>query len=148
MKTIYTAVMARLKDQVPELKWIDLDTGQLDVKSDRPAVLFPCALIGIGVRPKRNITDTIQECDAIVTIRLAFDPKTNRSNGEATEEVRAKSLALYDTIADVYAALQGYGTDNFDSLCRTEQGKENSLNGYFQYKIVLKAGYEDNTADK
>jgi len=148
MKTIYNAVMARLKDQVPELKWIDLDTGQLDVKTDRPSIMFPCALIGIGIKPKRNLTDTIQECDAIVTVRLAFDQKALRTNAEAPEEARVKSLAPYDVIADVYAALQGYGTDGFDSLCRTEQGKENSLNGLFQYRIVLKTSFEDDTADK
>ena len=67
MKTIYTAVMARLKEQVPAIRWIDFDKGQLD-SSDRPAVAFPCALISIGINNTKDITSTSQDCTATLKI--------------------------------------------------------------------------------
>lgn len=49
MKIIYGALLAQLKTEVPELKWIDLDEGQLDGNGgERPAIAFPAALIGIN----------------------------------------------------------------------------------------------------
>lgn len=145
MKTIYLAVMAQIKAQVPGIKWIDLDTGQLDAQT-RPAVAFPCALVGIGITPKTNITDTIQDCKAIITIRIALDNMGKTS--EITPALqREKSLAVYDTIADVYKALQGFSTANFDSLTRIKQGREKSRHGLFQYRFDFSTEFEDNTAE-
>lgn len=144
MKTIYSAIIARLQQSVPQLKWIDLDTGQLDVRQAKPGVLFPCALIGISVRVRNNITDTVQDCDATVTLRLAFEQHTGRSSAQAPEQARESSLAMYDTIADVHAALQGFETANFEALHRTAQSKETGPNGLFQYKIEYKTSFEDN----
>lgn len=147
MKTIYTAVMARLKEQVPELKWIDLDTGQLEVRTERPALAYPAALIGITIQPKRNLTDKIQDCEATIIVRLAFDNLPGRTAANAPDAAREKSLSVYDTIADVYTTLQGFDTNNFDSLYRVRQMKENSVNGLFQYRIEFKTVFEDDTAD-
>ena len=138
--------MARLEEQAPKIKWIDLDTGQLDKRTDKPAVAFPCALVGIAIRPTRNITDKIQDCEATITVRLAFDNQSGRTSAQAPETGRGKSLEVYDAIADVYAALQGWGTAAFDTLTRSSQGKENSVNGYFQYRLEFKTTFEDNTA--
>lgn len=146
MKTIYSAVMARLEAEVTKLKWIDLDAGQLDARNDKPAVVFPCAIIGVAIRPTRLLTDTIQDCEATITVRLAFDNQPGRTSSQTPAAVREKSLEVYDIIAEVYAALQGWGTQNFDPLTRIRQGKENSVNSYFQYRIEFKTTFEDNTA--
>lgn len=145
MKTIYSAVMARLEAEVTKLKWVDLDTGQLDARTDKPAVVFPCAIIGIAIRPVRAITDTIQDCEATITVRLAFDNQPGRTSSQTPAPVREKSLEVYEIIAEVYAALQGWGTQNFDTLTRISQVKENNVNGYFQYRLEFKTTFEDNT---
>lgn len=145
MKTIYLAVMAQIKAEVPQIKWIDLDTGQLDSQA-RPAVAFPCALVGISITPKANLTDTIQDCRATITVRLAMDNKGNTSGITPDVEIE-KSLAVYDTIADVYKALQGFSTDNFDSLTRIKQGREKSRHGLFQYRFDFSTEFEDDTAE-
>ena len=145
MKTIYTAVMERLKSQIPALKWIDLDRGQLS--QPKPPVAFPCALVGIKLPKCKSVTDSIQDCEARITVRLAFDTNM-RTAGATPEAARSASLAVYDTIADVYAALQGYGTNNFDSLDRVSQGDEPTKNGLFIYKIEFSTTFEDETADE
>lgn len=145
MKTIYTAVMARLKEKVPALRWIDLDTGQLET-SDRPPVAFPCALISISIPSAKDVTDTVQECSARIKVRLAFDQPV-KTDSATPNAVLQQSLNPYDIIADVYAALQGFYTVNFDSLSRTRQERENGRNGLFVYSLEFSTTFTDETAD-
>lgn len=147
MKTIYNAVLERLKEKVPALKWIDWDTAQLDAQTERPPVRLPCALIGIGVSRAKNLTDTTQECEATITVRLAFE-RTDRTGSDAPEAAREQGLKPYDVIADAYAALQGFSTAYFDPLTRISQAKENSRGGLFIYRITFKTEFEDLTADE
>lgn len=145
MKTIYTAVMARLKEKVPALRWIDLDTGQLET-SDRPPVAFPCALISISIPSAKDVTDTVQECSARIKVRLAFDQPTKTDSATPTA-VLQQSLNPYDVISEVYAALQGFYTANFDSLSRTRQDRETGRNGLFVYSLEFSTTFTDETAD-
>lgn len=153
MKTVYSAVMERLKSKVKSLKWIDLDTGQLERSSvfkselDRAPLAFPCALIGINIPRSVDITDTDQNCDGRVVVRLAFSQEM-RTNSVAPASVAPLALKPYDVIADTYSALQGWGTENFDPLSRVSQGKENSRNGLFIYRIEFTTEFEDQTASK
>jgi len=143
MKTIYTALIEELK-KVTKLKWIDLDTGQMN-NSERPAIAFPAALIEIGIPQCKNYSDKAQYCTARIGVRLAFDAKSMRTAANANEGARETSLEIYDTIADVYAKLQGLETDSFNALSRTSQGKESNSN-YFVYKIEFECEFDDNTA--
>lgn len=150
MKTVYTAVMERLAARVPALKWIDLDTGQLENGSgetDRPAVAFPCALISISIPLAGDLTDYIQDCDARIMVRLAFDQQM-RTNAAAPAQVIDTALTPYDIISDVYAALQGYGTVNFSPLSRTGQSPDKSRAGLFVYQISFRTTFEDLTASQ
>lgn len=146
MKTIYTAIIARLQAEVPALKWIDMDMGQLDT-AERPAVAWPCALVGIRIPKASSITDMEQDCTAKVSIALGFD-KPGQTSANAAEANRTAGLAVYDVIADVYKALQGWGTENFDSLDRTSQGDEKTRNGTFKYRIDFATQFIDATAEQ
>jgi len=144
MKTVYSEIIARLVEKVPALKWIEMDMGQLS--QAQPSVKFPCGLIGIKLVKCRSITDTLQDCEARISIRLAFDTQL-RTSAATPEESRNASLAVYDTIADVYAALQGWGTQYFNTLDRTSQGDEPTKNGLFIYKLEFSTTFEDATAE-
>lgn len=137
--------MAQLKQEVRAIRWIDWDKGQLKSKS-RPSVAFPCALIGIHIAATSDITPTVQHCNAVVRIRLAFDQPMQTNS--ATPPTRlSKGLEPYDIIADVYKALQGFHTPNFDPLSRVKQMEETNQHGLFTYIIDFKTEFEDNTAE-
>lgn len=152
MKTIYTAIIARLTEKVPTLKWVDMEKGQLKKTGDgqKPPVRYPCALISITLPKCKDITDTIQDCEGVIGVLLAFDPYTmNRTSAQADEEVREQHLEPYDVIADVYAALQGFNTENFNPLSRTSQGEDKTTNDkLFCYKITFGTQFEDMTAEE
>ena len=43
-------VIETLKEEVPALRWIDADEGQLDFYTDdRPPVAFPCCLVELSM---------------------------------------------------------------------------------------------------
>ena len=146
MKTVYSAVMERIKSEVKPLKWIDLDTGQLErapvlkPELERTPLAFPCALIGIDIPRTKDVTDTDQDCDVRIIVRLAFNQEM-RTNSAAPASVVPAALKPYDIIADTYAALQGWGTESFNPLSRVNQSKENSRNGLFIYRIEFRTEF-------
>lgn len=151
MKTIYKAILERLQPLITDqkLRWVDWDKGQLKKRdaTGRYAVTYPCALIRIGIDNTTNLTDKIQDCKSTVSITLAFDTLgLARTATNAPNDVRDKGLEPYDTIADVYASLQGFETDDFNPLNRRPQG-ELTHNDLFVYQIVFNCEFEDQTAD-
>lgn len=144
MKVIYKNIVNRLKTEVPALRWIDFDTGQLE-NTQRPPVAFPCALLNIAINSATDITDTIQECRGTITVRMAFEQHSN-TNSSVPDEHLETALQPYEIIADVYKSLQGYGTEYFDPLSRVRQGKENNKS-LFVYSIVFSVNFDDETAE-
>ena len=150
MKTIYEEISKQLQQQVPELKWIDLDKGQLKIigKDDKPPLIYPCALISITLPRCKDLTDYTQDCEGVITVRLAFDPILHmRTSTGAPEDARENSLGPYDIIAGTYKALQGFGTKYFDPLSRTSQSEESHAK-LFVYKQLFGTKFEDLTAER
>ncbi|GHV31582.1 hypothetical protein FACS1894177_06490 [Bacteroidia bacterium] len=147
MKTIYTAVMARLKEQVPVLKWIDLDCGQINSQKERPPVAFPCAVVGMSLNNCEDRYGKVQVCRARISVRIAQNPPVSRTNSEAAGDIRQSSLARYELIDQVFKALQGFETDDFNPLSRTGQTEEKRTDGLFVYRIEFNTEFEDETAE-
>jgi len=148
MKTIYTAVMAQLKEEVPALKWIDLDAGQIDRQTERPAVAFPCAVTGIAVNNCEDLYGRAQLCRATVSVRIAQNPPTGRTNSEAGGNVRESALERYDLIDEVFKALQGFGGPEFNPLSRMRQTIERRTDGLFVCRMEFATEFKDLTAEE
>jgi hypothetical protein len=87
MKSIYNAIIAQLKSEIPAIKWIDLDEGQLNYHTERPNVAFPAVLISVDITHCTDILDTVQHCEARVSIRIVQNPSTSRTNATAPDEI-------------------------------------------------------------
>ena len=135
--------MARLKKEVPQLKWIDLDCGQIDNQKERPGVAFPCVVIGITINNCEDQYSKVQICRAQVSIRIAQNPPVSRTSSEAADDARESSMARYQLIEDVYVALQGYGTPEFNPLSRRRQFGEKRTDGLFVYRIDFETEYQE-----
>ena len=125
MIDIYEAIFARLAT-VPGLKWCDIDKGQLDKYTERPAVDFPCALVTIVVAQAEDISSNEQQCTGTLTVRCGFNASPSRTGSKPTalNAARSASLSILSIIDDVYSALQGYECDVFSRLSRTGQDTE------------------------
>lgn len=139
MKQIFKDITARL-ETVAGLKWIDEDKGQLNF--ERPPVLFPCALIDIELPKTENLNTSIQDCDMIITVQLAFDFGGNTSSITPVS-ARNSSLAYYDTVEEVTKALQGFATPNFNPLERKRFYQVKRPDGYKVVAIPFASEFRD-----
>ncbi|HCT94363.1 MAG: hypothetical protein A2X19_02745 [Bacteroidetes bacterium GWE2_39_28] len=144
MKTIYLAIIDELK-KISEIRWIDLDTGQLST-NDRAPIATPAALIEIILPECKSLTDLAQVCKARITVRLIFDKTSLKTSANTPEASLAKNLEVYDIIAKVYAALQGFESNTFSAMSRKNQGASR-ISNYFVYRIEFECEFEDQTAE-
>lgn len=136
MRTIFEKVREKLLE-IPAIKWIDLDKGQLDDYQGKPPVDFPCVLIDV-IYPRTEDeveSGSLQLCDATVNIRLAYD-YTGDTHGHVSADHLNDSLAYFDTVKSIYDKLQGYsetGANGFQNLKRTAQRTERRPD---RYKVI------------
>jgi hypothetical protein len=144
MRFIYLAVSEQLRNEVPELRWIDLDEGQLDYSGGaRPAITFPAVLVGIALTRCSTLYGKVQHCDAAVTVRIAQNPPVSRTAAGAPEAVRLTALERYGLVERIHATLQDFGTEQFGGLSRIRQAKEMRGDGLFVYKIEYQTDFRD-----
>ena len=73
-KEIFTAVCDRLEKEVPALRWIDAEMGQLSSRGDtRPPVAFPCVLVEISYTACDTLSGGRQRVNAEVQLKVGFD---------------------------------------------------------------------------
>lgn len=105
--TLLIALQDRIKTQIPDIRWIDQDLGQLENYGDRPAVSFPCVLIDFQNFQYEDASDLIQFAEGTVNFRLAFAPFSN-TNSLTPVSYQEKALQFYDLEWALYKALHGW----------------------------------------
>lgn len=140
MKTTYQNILNRLIAEVPELKWIDLDKGQM--RFDRPPIVFPAALISIQIPRSENLNDTRQLVNAQVSIKLCFD-FTGYTDASTPEAQRLNSLSYFDLVDKVFSKLQGWGTAEINPLERINQYDEQRPDAYKVSVITFSTAYHE-----
>jgi hypothetical protein len=120
---MFLDITARIQTEVPEIKWIDQDFGQLENYGDRPSVLFPCLLLDFEDMTFSNKGERTQIGEGSVLFRLGFQPWSN-TNSATPEVYRKKAMHYYELEHKLHQCLQGYGTEEFGPLIRTSAGTE------------------------
>ena len=115
MDHIFTAIQDKLSTEVPEIKWVDYDFGQLDHFTMRPPVLFPCALIDIEIPQASDRGGLSQNADVNITIRVAFE-QPGQTNNRVPENIRDKALSIFRLLDKIHSALHGFEGENFNKI--------------------------------
>ena len=108
-KEVYIALCEHIKKEVPEIRFIDWDTGQLYV-DERPPIDYPACLIDINYSSCRDLTATEQLVTANIILKLVFRPAGETNNLTPTH-VRSKGLECFEIIEYLQNALQGCELD-------------------------------------
>lgn len=139
--TLFETICDRLEAEVPALRWIDGDTGQLE--DSRPGLAYPCALIDITYPSCADVDSVDQQINADITVRVAFDPRGPINTAVSTAQ-RTAALSILETLEDVHRALQGYTNDYvYSSLSRYSAIRERRTDGRPVYRIVYKTTFLD-----
>jgi hypothetical protein len=126
MKQMVQNIQDRLVREVPELKYVDQDWGQMDYFYN-PPVKFPCALIDVQSAQYTNNGNLIQQGTATVVIRL-FDFRLGNSSQGAPNGQKENAKKIWQLIEDVNKALhgqnflqEGYGLPVREQMRRTKR---------------------------
>lgn len=142
MEEILKKVMQRLKEEVPELKWIDLNIGQMMMEN--PPVDYPCALIDVPRAEYSDASAGMQVGKMVLEIELFFIVRAPSSMA-APAQLREQAFAHYSITQKVYRALQGFSGEYFSKLTRTSayRNKEYYPRGM---KLLFECSIKDVTA--
>ena len=140
-------LQSRIQIQVPAIKWIDQDLGQLEHYDQRPAVSWPCVLIDFGNTTYDEMSGNVQWGNAQFTLRLGF-PSFSPSQAGAPASVKEQSLQYYELEQLLYQAIQGYGADGLmQPATRITAGTERREGDNFRVRtLVFNTTFMDDSA--
>lgn len=147
LANVWLCIQAQLAT-VPDLKFIDLDTDQLEYKDqqERPAVLLPCALIDFPDVDYESLSFEVQEGEAILQVRLGINPLTQATN-YFTDTQKANALNFFNIEHRVNQVLHGWSNSQyFGPLRRVKRRKEGRNDKIRVIVFLYKFTYLDNTA--
>lgn len=149
MKEVIENIQAKLGD-VPALKYIDEDWGQLDYYSPHFPVQWPCALIDLPSdnfsdigRDKTAVPQNRQISDGLVSITIANMKLTN-SSGKAPQLQKDNAWSIWELIEDVHKVLQGYRPgEKSGALIRTARRRVKRDDGVQEYTLLYSYSMKD-----
>ncbi|WP_407483700.1 hypothetical protein [Elizabethkingia anophelis] len=114
MEKLYLKIL-ELLSTIPELRYIDLDSGQL--QEEIPPLLYPAVLVRIN-ESKENIDDLFQSVKGGFQL-LVIDETFSKTNNLAPDAIREKGLDYMKLTTKIYKKLQGYEDDYFSTFTNT-----------------------------
>ncbi|SEW02096.1 hypothetical protein SAMN05428988_1328 [Chitinophaga sp. YR573] len=115
---LFESLIQRIEIEVPEIRYIDQDLGQLENYDKRPAVAFPCMLIDIDEFKYSDVAGSNHQIgEGLIQFRLGLVQYSN-SNNIAPTNVRANALRYYELENKVYVALHSWAPVGFSRLSR------------------------------
>jgi hypothetical protein len=145
---LYIDLTNYIKANVPEVRWLDIDYGQLEHFEYRPEVSFPCVLIDFPQAIYSNTANLSQMGEVKVQLRLGFAP-FSKSYQAAPDNVKEKGLAYFAIEQKLFEAIQGWNNSFTQPFIResalTEQ-RDNDDQGLRVRVMTFNTYYEDNSA--
>ncbi|MCZ2084147.1 MAG: hypothetical protein LC112_07715 [Flavobacteriales bacterium] len=147
MKTLYLKLI-ELLSQIPEIKYIDLNYGQL--QEEKPPLVYPAVLINMNAS-----SDDVDGFFQIYTANIELTiicKMLGESNQKAPELIRFQALHYLDISEKIYLKLQGFSDDNFDSFTRKGLADPNIRKGLkttvHRYETSWRANLHQSKADE
>jgi len=140
MESIFKEIKTAILTNVPEIKWIDLDEGQLD-SFEAPPIDYPCLLVEFPKARYSNIADGGQMADVTVIVKLVFKI-WEKFNAAVPIANQPGAFAHFDIIRKVVRYLHGLDGDNRSELMRVSYNKSAKPDPKV-YEIAFECEYYD-----
>ena len=139
---IFLALQAYIQANVPSIKYIDQDLGQLKTAS-RPPVAWPCVLIDFEDFSFENMGNNVQTASGVVALRLGFSPYSNSSQATPTTYLQ-QAISYYDLEWALHKAIQGWapGTD-YGHMVRISATTQKRSDSYRVRELRYSLAFED-----
>lgn len=113
MEKLIDAIFKQLRTEVPELRFIDINLGQLQLEN--PPVDWPCALVDVASVDYQG--GDMQSAETVLNVTLGF-LVYGPSNAGAAPELRQQAMQHYAILRQVAEALHGFRPEGFAPLNR------------------------------
>lgn len=141
MKQMVQNIQDRLVQNVPALKYVDQDWGQMDFGSEHP-VKYPCALIDVQSADYTNDGNFIQRGVVTVVIRLF-----SNSSQKAPDNQKENAIRIWQLIEDVNKAVHGqkFLQEGYGMPMRTQMRRTKREDGCYLAELYYTIGFTDTT---
>lgn len=142
MANLFLKLSDQLTTQVPAIKWIDHDLGQLDFYQTRPPVLFPCVLIDMNNAQAAQKQQQMQLITLNFTLRLATD-QYNPTAAVTPLSYKEAGLANYEIEFDIFKAINEWKADGllYRSIYRSSFESEARQDPFRVRRITFSCEY-------
>jgi len=142
---IFTAIQARIADQVPDIVYSDMNYGQLHMP-ERPAVAFPGVLIDFQNWKFTDLGRGVQQAEGLIQISLFTDPYSSTMN-VTPDTYKDAALAIFDLEMALFLALDGWKPlANTTPLSRVSYTSDNRRPGLKVRELMFSHAFQDTAA--
>ncbi|MDO4782673.1 MAG: hypothetical protein Q4A09_05565, partial [Capnocytophaga felis] len=141
-KQLYLTILEILK-QIPDIKWVDLNTGQL--QQEIPPLAYPAVLVNINSLNCKDLGENIQRVQASFSLALVY-PAMGETNSHAPEPMQSTALQFLDLAEEIYKKMQSFESEQFYPFERTGVQFRN-LRGLSTVDLQFVTAFEDYTAN-
>lgn len=142
---LFLAVQERIVQQVPEIKYVAHNLGQLDTKQ-RPPMSWPCVLLDFEDFQASMLAENVQQLTGDLVVTLGFDAHSTTSQ-RTPQAYREAAIGYYDLEWTLHRCLQGWspGAD-CGNLLRTHLTTLRNGTGYRIRQIRYRICTDDYSA--
>ncbi len=139
---IFLALQQYIQTNLPAIKYIDQDLGQLKSGS-RPPVAWPCLLIDFEDFNFENLSENVQTAKGVIMFRLGFAPYSSSAQTTPTPFLQ-QAISYYDIEWELHKAIQGYspGAD-YGRFIRISSSTQKRSDSYRVRELRYSIAFED-----
>lgn len=137
--TIYKAIRDEASTKL-QLKWIDLQKGQMRNLKENYPFPFPALLIEIGDFNFTQLAENSQKGEGIISLYLYENKLTDTFKGAKRDTIAIDLLDSFDTL---YQTFEGLVIGNMTPLVRVREYKPEYGNKYVLFRIDFTTGLDD-----
>lgn len=142
MQELYLKII-ELLGEIQELRYADLDTGQL--QEEVPSLSFPAALVDIDLPRLEDLGSGDQMVEGSASVLLVFKTM-GETNSLVTAPQRLKATAYMATVEKVYHNINGYADDRFYAMSCSSIRNEKTRKGLKAVRLTFGTSWHDYTA--
>jgi hypothetical protein len=143
---LFLKLQSCIEAKCPDIRWIDLDLGQLENYEIRPAVSWPCVLIDFNQTSYDQMQNNRQLANLTFTVRLGFDQYSHTANTTPLP-VKQKGLKYFRIEQSLYKAIQGFNADDLMQDCtRVNAATERREGDNFRVRVLTFTAMTEDTS--
>ena len=148
---LYEAIRGKIKADLPGVKWVDLDSGQLDNPEQNYVFPFPAIFIDFPNIDWQDAGERMQDGDVQVTLRVAFRifDETHGNTTDTQYDTFTHAMDALKLMTSIHAKLQGFSDgESFNRLSRITTNTQRREDGLKVFEMIYVCQARDKSAMK